>query len=607
MGLDTDALERTLDAATDWLLARRTDRGHWEGELSSSALATATAVFALARTDLSADAPLVRGGIEWLVRSANDDGGWGDTVRSESNFATTMLVWSALTIAQDQEQPAPTISRAEGWLRDRAGGLDPEALANAVLRRYGKDRTFSIPILTMCAIAGRLGGDDEAWGHVAQLPFELAALPHGLWKHLRLQVVSYALPALIAIGLVRHRRLPTRNPLTRLLRRLAARRTLRLLERIQPASGGFLEAAPLTSFVVMSLVAAGCGDHPAAARGAAFLRATVRDDGSWPIDTNLATWVTTQSVNALSPAGLREHLAPPERERIRGWLVEQQYRGVHTYTHSAPGGWSWTDLSGGVPDADDTAGALLAIRHLGPPDAKATEAATAGALWLMGLQNRDGGVGTFCRGWSALPFDRSAPDLTAHMIRALDAWKDQVDASARSRIDSAIGRAVSYLAAAQRADGAWVPLWFGNELAPDRENPTYGTARVVSGLANLRGVRAGVARMLARGAAWLLGARNGDGGWGGAPGVSGSIEETALATEALAEFARAGPLAGGDTDIGAVRDAAVGGAGWLIERTEEGRSFPPAPIGLYFARLWYFERLYPAIFTVAALRRIRDL
>ena len=27
------------------------------------------------------------------------------------------------------------------------------------------------------------------------------------------------------------------------------------------------------------------------------------------------------------------------------------------------------------------------------------------------------------------------------------------------------------------------------------------------------------------------------------------------------------------------------------------------PIGFYFARLWYFEKLYPLIFTVAALRR----
>jgi hypothetical protein len=29
----------------------------------------------------------------------------------------------------------------------------------------------------------------------------------------------------------------------------------------------------------------------------------------------------------------------------------------------------------------------------------------------------------------------------------------------------------------------------------------------------------------------------------------------------------------------------------------------PAPIGFYFAKLWYFERLYPLIFAVSCLRR----
>jgi squalene-hopene/tetraprenyl-beta-curcumene cyclase len=29
----------------------------------------------------------------------------------------------------------------------------------------------------------------------------------------------------------------------------------------------------------------------------------------------------------------------------------------------------------------------------------------------------------------------------------------------------------------------------------------------------------------------------------------------------------------------------------------------PAPIGFYFAKLWYYEKLYPLIFTVAALGR----
>ncbi|MGZ8941115.1 MAG: hypothetical protein ACXW32_18070, partial [Limisphaerales bacterium] len=39
----------------------------------------------------------------------------------------------------------------------------------------------------------------------------------------------------------------------------------------------------------------------------------------------------------------------------------------------------------------------------------------------------------------------------------------------------------------------------------------------------------------------------------------------------------------------------------LIEMVEEGRHQKASPIGFYFARLWYYERLYPLIFAVSAL------
>ena len=135
---------------------------------------------------------------------------------------------------------------------------------------------------------------------------------------------------------------------------------MRILESIQPASGGFLEAAPLTCFVTMSLAGSGLADHPVTRRGVAFLTATVREDGSWPIDTNLATWLTTLSINALGGAAF----TGAEREYLRRWLLDQQYTAVHPFTQSAPGGWAWTDLSGGVPDGDDTPGALLALAEL---------------------------------------------------------------------------------------------------------------------------------------------------------------------------------------------------------------------------------------------------
>ena len=111
----------------------------------------------------------------------------------------------------------------------------------------------------------------------------------------------------------------------------------------------------------------GLHDHGVARKGVDFLVRSQRPDGSWPIDTNLATWVTTQSVSALAAGGrLAEHLGPLERTAIRRWLLGQQWQRAHPATGAAAGGWAWTDLSGGVPDADDTPGAMLALHSLAP-------------------------------------------------------------------------------------------------------------------------------------------------------------------------------------------------------------------------------------------------
>src|SRR5262249_19182768 len=153
------------------------------------------------------------------------------------------------------------------------------------------------------ALAGKLGDGQEGWRSVPQLPFELAALPHAWFHHLRLPVVSYALPALIAIGQVRHHFVPSRNPAARALRVAVREKTHALLRDMQPESGGYLEATPLTSFVVMSLAAMRRVDSPVVGAGVRFLMDSKRVDGSWPIDTNLATWVTTLAIGALADAG----------------------------------------------------------------------------------------------------------------------------------------------------------------------------------------------------------------------------------------------------------------------------------------------------------------
>ena len=604
--LTPSELEAFRARAVEALLAERKAGGVWVGELSSSALSTATAVTALLLAE-SGSPPdgeaaarrreLAERGVRWLVETVNEDGGYGDTTDSPSNISTTTLAWVALGLARERGLSGEVEeARPAGWLEAELGTLEPARLAKAIQAAYGSDRTFSVPILAMCALGGRLGEGRAAWRGIPSIPFELAALPHGLFQFLGLPMVSYALPALIGIGQVIEHHRPTWNLLTRLARAATRRRTLAILREIQPTTGGYLEATPLTSFVTMSLIGCGHGNHPVVTEGLRFLEDSARPDGSWPIDTDLSSWVSSLSIHALSAGGrLTEHLDGVARQEVRSELLARQYLEVHPYTRAAPGGWAWTGLSGGVPDADDTPAALLALGALDARGGVPIERASKGARWLADLQNRDGGMPTFCRGWGKLPFDRSSPDLTAHALRAWWAWEPSLeDPRLRREVRAATRRAVEFLGRTQRDDGAWVPLWFGNQHAPDLENPLYGTSRVLLASDPMAADGPRGERALERAIGFVLSCQADGGGFGGAPDLTPSIEETALAVEALAT------AAGEDSEVHQAIDRALA---WLARATDHGRRWPPSPIGLYFAKLWYHERLYPLVFTVAALER----
>ncbi|MEI7834615.1 MAG: prenyltransferase/squalene oxidase repeat-containing protein, partial [bacterium] len=562
------AVNETLTNAQRYLLKQYNLNGYWSGGLSSSALATATAVFALAQADAHAHRETINHGLNWLVATINQDGGWGDSPESPSNLSTTLICRAALTVG-DLRNPEYSQARrlVEVWLSGHLGDLEPATIIRAVYELYGDDHSFSAPILAMLALAGQLGPADTPWESIAQLPFELAVFPHTLMSILRLNVVSYALPALVALGVLRHRRAPGGQPL-RLFRDMVTKAALRRIRVMQPSDGGYHAAPPLTAFVVMFLCAAGEKKSELVRDGVDFLRKNLRPDGGAPISMNLSVWMTALATATLLETKTENVPVKP----VRNWLLRRQYMHRHPMTDTPPGGWGWTHLPGSIPDGDDTSAVLVALRKL-ESDPMTRVAAERGINWLLQLQNADGGFPTFCRGWGKLPFDRSCPDITGKALSALAAWWGDVPASMQRRMRTAINRALTYLTRAQQADGQWIPLWFGNQDAPDMQNPVFGTALVTHGISQLdQRTFPEVAGLLARGRAYLLATQNSDGGWGARHGMDSAIEETGMAICALAGWEPA--------------TAAIGhGADWLVEHTSHGTAFCAMPIGLYFESL----------------------
>lgn len=180
-----------------------------------------------------------------------------------------------------------------------------------------------------------------------------------------------------------------------------------------------------------------------------------------------------------------------------------------------------------------------------------------------------------------------------------------MERSLRVVADRALARAVEYLRSQQSEDGAWVPLWFGNQHDPEEQNATYGTAQVVKALAMCVAVgNAEVVPELVRGLDWLRAAQLSDGGWGGGRSGPPSVEETALAIEGLA---RGIAVVGGEASRGEWMRGLDRGLAWLVPRLGPDSGEKPSPIGFYFARLWYHERLYPQVFGLAALQASLEL
>ena len=124
-------IHQATDRINALLLSKRNEHGWWTGNLSTSALSTATAVMALHKAvEVTQDdaqrlrwQSLIDGGLKWLAEHQNGDGGWGDTVLSISNISTTMLAHAVFRVTSVRTTPADDVISSSAAYISKIGGV----------------------------------------------------------------------------------------------------------------------------------------------------------------------------------------------------------------------------------------------------------------------------------------------------------------------------------------------------------------------------------------------------------------------------------------------------------------------------------------------------
>ena len=520
--MDKEKIQNQFKKVGSSLAAECNEDGFWEGRLTSSALAVAVAVAALHFDDSQKNSNEIHSGISWLQQHINTDGSFGDTPESKGNVSTSLLVFAALNLYRNEKESVrETQHQISRYLKSLNIDIYSPQVIDFILAHYKKDYTFSVPILAMCGLCGVPGQD--AFRYIPQLPFELSLLPKRFYRWLNLSVVSYAIPALVAVGIVIFK-MKKSSLFWRIIRRFSIKKAMNILHRMLPESGGFLEAIPLTAFVALSLLHSGFAETEVVKKGIEFLKKTQRKDGGWPIDVDLSTWVTSLAVKSYR-GNLNEYFSQKKQEKIAAHFKSIQNKQIHSFNGTGPGGWGWTNFSGSVPDGDDTPGAIPSLLTLQPKNQVKNEVLAA-TKWLHELQNSDGGFPTFSKGWGKLPFDQSCSDLSGHGLLAVSAvlhhFRSELPSEKVRELEKTFEGALKYLGKNQFENGSWLPLWFGNQFTEDHTNPVYGTAKVLTYLKDVsthnwlsENTLVKVKKMMEHGQQFLVSVQNEDGSWGG--------------------------------------------------------------------------------------------
>ncbi len=335
-------------------------------------------------------------------------------------------------------------------------------------------------------------------------------------------------------------------------------------------------------------------------------------------------WDTALVMRSLVDSGL----SPNHPALVRGgeWLLSKQILDYGDWAvknkQGKPGAWAFEFENRFYPDVDDSAVVVMALQGVQLPNEKLKQSAIARTVaWIASMQCQDGGWAAFDLNnnadWlNAVPYgdlkamiDPNTADVTARVLEMVGrcskgGFNPNVDGMTKS-IDQAVPtidsqrlqRALAYLRGEQESEGCWFGRWGVNYV--------YGTSGVLAALSLVAPESHRV--NIERGAAWLIGCQNPDGGWGEScdtyknPALKGQGKSTASQTA----WALIGLMAA-ESVIGKMAQQAIErGVNYLVETQRPDGTWDESEFtGTGFPGHFYLKyHLYQQHFPLTALGR----
>nr|VFK43935.1 MAG: squalene-hopene/tetraprenyl-beta-curcumene cyclase [Candidatus Kentron sp. SD]VFK49085.1 MAG: squalene-hopene/tetraprenyl-beta-curcumene cyclase [Candidatus Kentron sp. SD] len=620
-----EAVRASVDKATCALLALQHPDGYWCFELEADD--TIPAEYILMMHFMNEIDEKLQARLANYIRSIQQPGGgWPLYYRGFPDISCTVKSYYALKLAGD-DPGAPHMRKARGLILRLGGAARCNVFTRLMLAMFEQ-----IP-----------------WRGVPYIPAEIILLPK--WFFFHLDKVSYwtrtvlvpltilytlrakaenpnrvHVQELFTVDPEKERKyFPIRSPMNRvflILERTARRfdwiisKAIRnkaikraedwFIERLNGGHGlGAIFPAMVNAHEALKLLGHG-REHPLRKQTKAALEALLVERGEGVYCQPCVSPVWDTALTALALLETRDERTRKPIKAACDWLVRQQVTDEpgdwRIQKPDVPGGgWAFQFQNPHYPDLDDTAVVGWAMRDHDPAAYK--DAMDKAAVWVAGLQSRNGGFASFDADnthyiLNEIPFadhgallDPPTSDVTARCITFLSRYHHE-------KYRSVIEKALRFLETEQEESGAWFGRWGTNYI--------YGTWSVLVALEN-----ADIDPnhpMIRRAVAWLVSKQNKDGGWGETNDSYETDQLTGIGERSTAfqtAWALLGLMSAGEVNSHEVKQ----GVEYLLHHQEEdGLWRDPEFTAPGFPRVFYLKyHGYDDFFPLWALARYRRL